>query len=69
MDSEALPTPGGDNPVVGTEALTRVVRDVLEKVFEARLERNRELDQARSMVCGKKRDRSLLKLEPHSAKR
>ncbi|KAH1108372.1 hypothetical protein J1N35_012140 [Gossypium stocksii] len=32
-----LSASGSDNPEVGTEALTCVVREVLEKVFEARL--------------------------------
>ncbi|KAK5770460.1 hypothetical protein PVK06_046610 [Gossypium arboreum] len=45
-----LPALGSNNPVVGTKVLTRVVREVLEKVFEASLERNRELVQGG--VCG-----------------
>lgn len=38
---------GSDNPEVGTEALTREVREVLRKVVEAILERNREMVQGR----------------------
>ncbi|KAH1040067.1 hypothetical protein J1N35_041810 [Gossypium stocksii] len=62
-------TLGSDNPELGTEALTQVVREVLEKVFEANLERNRESVQGRCEDCKKKRDRSSLRSEPHSAKR
>ncbi|KAH1107147.1 hypothetical protein J1N35_010915 [Gossypium stocksii] len=57
-----------DNLEVGTEALTRVVREVLEKVFEASLERTREMVQGRYADYEMKRDRSLLRLEPRSAK-
>ncbi|KAH1056783.1 hypothetical protein J1N35_034848 [Gossypium stocksii] len=38
---------GSDNLEVGTEALTRVVREVLEKVFKASLERNKEYSRNR----------------------
>ncbi|KAH1082933.1 hypothetical protein J1N35_022694 [Gossypium stocksii] len=31
------PTSGGDNLELGTEALTQLVREVLEEVFEARV--------------------------------
>ncbi|KAK5818664.1 hypothetical protein PVK06_023607 [Gossypium arboreum] len=54
---------------VGIEALTQVLREVLEKAFEASLERNRELVQSRCIDCGKKRDHSPPTLEPCSAKR
>lgn len=37
------PTLGSDNSEVSTEALTRVVREVLEKVVKASIERNGEL--------------------------
>ncbi|KAK5838966.1 hypothetical protein PVK06_007716 [Gossypium arboreum] len=60
---------GSDNPEVGTEALTRVVREVLEKVFKASLEKTREMVQGRCMDYGKKRYRSPSRLEPQSAKR
>ncbi|KAK5785810.1 hypothetical protein PVK06_040429 [Gossypium arboreum] len=41
-----------NNPEVGTEALTREVREVLRKVVEASLERNREMVQGSSVrVC------------------
>ncbi|KAK5819424.1 hypothetical protein PVK06_024424 [Gossypium arboreum] len=63
------PTSSSDNSELGTEALTQVVREVLEKVFEARLERTREMLQAGCVDCGKKRDRNPLRLEPLSAKR
>ncbi|KAK5802971.1 hypothetical protein PVK06_030606 [Gossypium arboreum] len=32
-----LPTSGNNNPELGTEALTQLVREVLEGVFEARV--------------------------------
>ncbi|KAH1121390.1 hypothetical protein J1N35_004550, partial [Gossypium stocksii] len=32
-----LPASSNDNPEVGTEALSRIVREVLEGVFEARM--------------------------------
>ncbi|KAH1030312.1 hypothetical protein J1N35_046125 [Gossypium stocksii] len=35
----SLPTLGSDNPELGTEALTWVVREVLEVVFEERIKR------------------------------
>ncbi|KAH1122056.1 hypothetical protein J1N35_005216, partial [Gossypium stocksii] len=53
---------GSNNLKVGTEALTRVVREVLEKVFEASLERIREMVHGRCVDCQKKRDCSLLRL-------
>ncbi|KAH1046900.1 hypothetical protein J1N35_037684 [Gossypium stocksii] len=62
------PATGNDNTKVGTEALARIVREVLEKVFEASLERNRELVQSRCVDYRKKRDRSPSRLEPRSAK-
>ncbi|KAH1108406.1 hypothetical protein J1N35_012174 [Gossypium stocksii] len=36
-DNAILPTSGSNNLELGTEALTYVVREVLEKVFEARI--------------------------------
>ncbi|KAK5785654.1 hypothetical protein PVK06_040256 [Gossypium arboreum] len=36
------PTSGSDNPEFGTEALNPIVREVLEKVFEARLRESSE---------------------------
>ncbi|KAH1031762.1 hypothetical protein J1N35_043936 [Gossypium stocksii] len=50
-------TSGSDNPELGTEALTRLVREVLEEVFEARIKVNGETRQARCLECSKKRDR------------
>ncbi|KAK5825293.1 hypothetical protein PVK06_020108 [Gossypium arboreum] len=41
--SAVSPTLGSDSPELGTEALTRIVREVLEKVFKARLERTEEM--------------------------
>ncbi|KAH1064152.1 hypothetical protein J1N35_029139, partial [Gossypium stocksii] len=63
------PTSGSDNLEISTEALTRMIREVLEEVFEARLKVNGETLQARCWECNKKRDRSSLKQEPHSMKR
>ncbi|KAK5794419.1 hypothetical protein PVK06_035644 [Gossypium arboreum] len=50
-----LPTLGSDNPELGTEALTQLVREVLEEVFEARVKANGETLQARCLDCNKKR--------------
>ncbi|KAK5770875.1 hypothetical protein PVK06_047032 [Gossypium arboreum] len=58
-----LPTSSNDNLELGTEELTRVVSEMLEKVFEARLEKSREMLQGRYVDCGKKEDRSPLRLE------
>ncbi|KAK5844989.1 hypothetical protein PVK06_001139 [Gossypium arboreum] len=60
---------GSDDLKVGPEALTRVVREVLEKVFHASLERTREMVQGRCADCEKKIDHSPLRWEPRSAKR
>ncbi|KAH1056803.1 hypothetical protein J1N35_034868 [Gossypium stocksii] len=60
------PTAGNDNPKLGTDALTRLVRKVLEVVFEPRVKANDETIQARCLEFSKKRDHSLLKQEPHS---
>ncbi|KAH1098064.1 hypothetical protein J1N35_014985 [Gossypium stocksii] len=38
----SLLTSGSDNPDLGTEALTRLVREMLEEVFEARVKANAE---------------------------
>ncbi|KAH1031288.1 hypothetical protein J1N35_043462 [Gossypium stocksii] len=65
----SLSTLGSDNQERGTEALPLVVRDVLEGVLKSRIRETSETLQARCMDCGKKRDRSSLRLEPHSAKR
>ncbi|KAK5819261.1 hypothetical protein PVK06_024238 [Gossypium arboreum] len=40
-------TSGSDNPELGIEALTQVVREVLEEVFEARIRGTSEMLQAR----------------------
>ncbi|KAH1090559.1 hypothetical protein J1N35_017816 [Gossypium stocksii] len=53
-----LPTLGRDNLELGTKALTRVVREVLEQAFKARLERLGGLVQSRCVDCGKKGERS-----------
>ncbi|KAK5771902.1 hypothetical protein PVK06_048158 [Gossypium arboreum] len=62
------PSTGSDNPELDTEALTRVVREVLEKVFEARIRGPSEMLQVRCVDCGKKRDQSPPRLEPRSVK-
>ncbi|KAK5840012.1 hypothetical protein PVK06_008874 [Gossypium arboreum] len=49
------PTLGSDNLELGTEALTRLVREVLEEVKEIG-----ETLRARCVDCKKKRDRSSL---------
>ncbi|KAH1064704.1 hypothetical protein J1N35_029691 [Gossypium stocksii] len=36
-DNVILPTSSSDSPELGTEVLTRILREVLEKVFEARI--------------------------------
>lgn len=46
------PTSSSENPEVGIEALTWVVREVLKKVVVASLERNKELVQSRGVDCG-----------------
>ncbi|KAH1106678.1 hypothetical protein J1N35_010446, partial [Gossypium stocksii] len=51
------------------EALTRIVREVLEEVFEARIKEMNETLQAGCLNSSKKRDRSLQKHEPCSVKR
>ncbi|KAH1121818.1 hypothetical protein J1N35_004978 [Gossypium stocksii] len=47
----SLPTSGGDNPELGTEALNRLVREVLEEVFEARIKVN-GCGRIRYLACG-----------------
>ncbi|KAH1091547.1 hypothetical protein J1N35_018804 [Gossypium stocksii] len=49
-DNTILPTSNSDNLELSTEALTQVVKEVLEKVFEAGLERTSELFQASENV-------------------
>ncbi|KAK5839714.1 hypothetical protein PVK06_008545 [Gossypium arboreum] len=56
-------TSGSDNLVLGTEALTRLVREMLEEVKEIG-----ETLQARCVDYKKKRDCSSLRLEPRSVK-
>ncbi|KAK5775464.1 hypothetical protein PVK06_043359 [Gossypium arboreum] len=63
------PTSGNNNLELGMEALTRLVRKVLEEVFEARVKANGETLQARRLECSRKRDHSPLKQEAHSMKR
>ncbi|KAH1121569.1 hypothetical protein J1N35_004729, partial [Gossypium stocksii] len=53
---------------VGIEALTRVAREVLEKVFEARLKKTKEMVQGRCVNCTKKTECSPSRLEPRSVK-
>ncbi|KAK5772401.1 hypothetical protein PVK06_048689 [Gossypium arboreum] len=48
-DSANLPTLGSSNPELSIETLTWVVREVLEKVFEAKVREASETLQAR---CG-----------------
>ncbi|KAH1038574.1 hypothetical protein J1N35_040317, partial [Gossypium stocksii] len=45
------PTAGSDNPKVGAEALTQIVREMLEGVFEARIRETSETLQARCVDC------------------
>ncbi|KAK5776638.1 hypothetical protein PVK06_044598 [Gossypium arboreum] len=47
----SLPTLGNNNPELGTEALTRLVREVLEEVSEARVKAYGETLQARPLEC------------------
>ncbi|KAH1114358.1 hypothetical protein J1N35_007736 [Gossypium stocksii] len=49
-----LPTSGSDNPELSTEALTRLVREVLEGVFKARIRDTSETLQARSWIIGRR---------------
>ncbi|KAH1083135.1 hypothetical protein J1N35_022896 [Gossypium stocksii] len=70
LESNAsLPTLGIDNLELNTEALTLVVKKVLEEVFKARIRETSEMLQARCIDCGKKRDCSSFRLEPRSMKR
>ncbi|KAH1055192.1 hypothetical protein J1N35_033257 [Gossypium stocksii] len=50
----SLPTLSSNNPELGIEALTQVVKEVLEEVFEARIREISETFQARCVDCGKK---------------
>ncbi|KAH1097709.1 hypothetical protein J1N35_014630 [Gossypium stocksii] len=59
---------GSDNPKLGTKALTQIVREVLEEVFEARIREISETLQGKSNDCRKKIDRSSPRLEPRSMK-
>ncbi|KAH1031638.1 hypothetical protein J1N35_043812 [Gossypium stocksii] len=59
---------GSDNPELGTEALIQLVKEVLEKVFEASIKGTSEMFQARCIDCREKRDNSPPRLEPQSAK-
>ncbi|KAK5784427.1 hypothetical protein PVK06_038951 [Gossypium arboreum] len=68
-DSMSPLTLGGDNLELDTEALTRLVREVLEGVFEARIGGISETLQTRCVDCGKKRDRSSMGLKSRSVKR
>ncbi|KAH1056729.1 hypothetical protein J1N35_034794, partial [Gossypium stocksii] len=44
-----LPILGGDNLELGTEALTRLVREVLEELFKARVKEMGETLQTRCL--------------------
>ncbi|KAK5839408.1 hypothetical protein PVK06_008191 [Gossypium arboreum] len=55
------PTSGNNNPKLGTEALTWLVREVLEEVFEARVKAYGETLQVRRLECSRKRNHSPLK--------
>ncbi|KAH1107045.1 hypothetical protein J1N35_010813, partial [Gossypium stocksii] len=57
----SLLTSGRNNPELGTEELTRLVREVLEEFFETRVKANGVTLQARCLECNKKRDHSPLK--------
>ncbi|KAH1082847.1 hypothetical protein J1N35_022608 [Gossypium stocksii] len=57
------PTSGGDNLELGTKALTYLVREVLEELFEARVKEMGEMLRSRSSDCKKKRDHGSLELE------
>ncbi|KAK5775712.1 hypothetical protein PVK06_043644 [Gossypium arboreum] len=57
----SLPTSGNNNLKLGTEALTQLVREVLEEVFEARVKAYGETLQARCLECTRKRDHNPLK--------
>ncbi|KAK5836014.1 hypothetical protein PVK06_011751 [Gossypium arboreum] len=63
----SLPTSGNNNPEVGMEALTRLVREMQEEVFKARIKAYGETLQAKRLECSTKRD-SPLKQEPRSVK-
>ncbi|KAK5825160.1 hypothetical protein PVK06_019965 [Gossypium arboreum] len=54
----SLPTSGNNNPELGTKVLTRLVREVLEEVFEARVKAYGETLQARRLEYSRKRDHS-----------
>lgn len=63
-----LPATGGGNPKVGAEVLTQLVREILERIFQASLEKTKEVVQGRSVECRNKRGRSPSNLEPRSVK-
>ncbi|KAH1083229.1 hypothetical protein J1N35_022990 [Gossypium stocksii] len=58
---------GIDNPKLDTEALTWVVKEVLERVLEVRIKGTSETFQVRSVDCRNESDWSPPRLEPHSA--
>ncbi|KAK5845774.1 hypothetical protein PVK06_001996 [Gossypium arboreum] len=51
-------TSGNNNPELGTEALIRLVKEVLEEVFEARVKAYGGALQARNLEYSRKRDHS-----------
>ncbi|KAH1056000.1 hypothetical protein J1N35_034065, partial [Gossypium stocksii] len=62
------PTSGSDSLELGTEILTRLVREVLEEVFEARVKVVGETFQARCLERKRKGDHYSLRLECRSVK-
>ncbi|KAH1031621.1 hypothetical protein J1N35_043795 [Gossypium stocksii] len=71
MDSESRQGPltsGTSNPELGTKALARLIREVVEEVLETKVKEISETFQARCLECKKKRDHSSLRTEPHSVK-
>ena len=54
----SLLTSGNSNPELGTESLIRLVREMLEELFETRVKAYGEILQARHLECRRKRDHS-----------
>ncbi|KAK5794077.1 hypothetical protein PVK06_035271 [Gossypium arboreum] len=57
----SLPTLANNNPELSIEALTRLVREVLEEVFEERVKAYGETLEARCLECSRQWGRSPLK--------
>ncbi|KAK5802659.1 hypothetical protein PVK06_017614 [Gossypium arboreum] len=61
MDSEgkqSLPTSGSGNSELGTEALAKLVRKVVEEVLDTKIKEIRETLQAGCLECKKRKDSS-----------